>query len=370
MELSFNGGKFVSLEGDLNYREVLNDFHTAKTIRIITYNISKNQRFDALLNSLKTTDADIQIISNVPSRMGEYYNSPAGDQMRSRARKNIQIYIDKLNPDNFPSTFKPFFNVHNHAKLIGTENIVYIGSANFSNESADNIEAGILIEDKTFIRNLYAEFFDRVREKSLSYLDEEFSVFRLFVLSLYAKFDYHHKKLLQDLYTSYQRSKLVVSDTVFLDVSDLDNLYRDIDELSAVRNAAEDTYDDDDEDYNAALNQLKDDFNSLSIDWLKDLISEDGTLYQLVAFDEEGEANTILQEDFSAEAYDEHLDEYTERSMNMAAEKYAMLRDDFCNDADDFLSEIEKILSALSSAICFTDEWKASKVNPEIDNTQ
>jgi hypothetical protein len=35
MELSFDSGRFVSLDEDLNYREVLDDFPTAKTIRII-----------------------------------------------------------------------------------------------------------------------------------------------------------------------------------------------------------------------------------------------------------------------------------------------------------------------------------------------
>jgi hypothetical protein len=32
MELLFNGGRFVSLDGDLNYREVLNNFPAAKTM--------------------------------------------------------------------------------------------------------------------------------------------------------------------------------------------------------------------------------------------------------------------------------------------------------------------------------------------------
>lgn len=35
---------------------------------------------------------------------------------------------------------------------------MYIGSANYSNESANNIEAGILIKDKEFIKNLYKGF--------------------------------------------------------------------------------------------------------------------------------------------------------------------------------------------------------------------
>ena len=48
MELGFDGGRFVSHPGELNYREVLEDFPNAKIIRILTYNISKNQRQDAL----------------------------------------------------------------------------------------------------------------------------------------------------------------------------------------------------------------------------------------------------------------------------------------------------------------------------------
>lgn len=68
---------------------------------------------------------------------------------------------------------------------------------------------------------------------------------------------------------------------------------------------------------------------------------------------EERAANAILQEEFSAEAYDEHLDEYAERSMNMAAEIFASLRDDFSNHSDDFLSEIEKIFIRFSSCYLF-----------------
>lgn len=159
-EISFNGGRFVSNREELNYEEVLNHFPCASIIRILTYNISRNQQDDKLLNALKETNADVQIITNVPSRMERYYNSDAGNHMRMTARRNINAYISKLNPENFQNGFVPFFNVHNHAKIIGTEDIVYIGSANFSNESANNIETGVIIEDKVFIQKLYSEFFD------------------------------------------------------------------------------------------------------------------------------------------------------------------------------------------------------------------
>lgn len=84
--------------------------------------------------------------------MDKYYGTNAGHNMCSTASSNIEIYISILNPDNFPGQFTPYFNFHNHAKLIGTENIVYIGSANYSNESADSIDTGVMIEDKDFIQ--------------------------------------------------------------------------------------------------------------------------------------------------------------------------------------------------------------------------
>lgn len=369
MELSFDGGRFISLNGELNYKEVLSNFPTAKIIRILTYNISKNQRQDALLDALRNTTADIQLITNVPSRMDEYYNSDAGRRMRSTARSNIQVYVSKLNPDNFPGQFLPFFSVHNHAKIIGTENIVYIGSANYSNESADNIETGVLIEDKEFIQKLYLQFFDKVKNESLSYFDENFSAFRLFILSLYAKFKHHYNKMLTDLYTDYQRTKMVVADTIFIDVGDLNALYRDLDELEAVCGAADDTFDEENENYNEALEELKRCFDRLSIDWLKETISEDGELYRLVAFDAEQEANNILQTEYAFEAYEENLNTYVEKAMNSAAEMYSSLHITFEEEADDFLGEIEKILAALEVAIRFTNEWRASKINPQIDNT-
>lgn len=66
-EISFNGGRFVSNREELNYEEVLNHFPCASIIRILTYNISRNQQDDKLLNALKETNADVQIITNVPS---------------------------------------------------------------------------------------------------------------------------------------------------------------------------------------------------------------------------------------------------------------------------------------------------------------
>ena len=369
MELPFSDGKFVFSDGELNYKEVLDDFPNAKIIRIITYNISKNEKYDALLKSLKSSNADIQLITNIPSRMPQYYSSSAGQYMRKSAQKNIGIYVSKLNPEKFQEGFSPFFNVRNHAKLIGTENIVYIGSANYSNESADNIESGVLIRDKTFIQALYADFFEYVKNESLSYFDEDFMVFKLLVASLYAKFIQHHRKMLTDLYTDYERTQRTVAETIFMDANDLWNIRYDLEELDTVCGVADDTFDEENEEYNEALQEIKGLFSRLSIEWLKEMVSEGSSLYDLVTFDPESEVHSIIQKEFAFEAYDEYLDDYIERAMNDASEQYYTLQENFREEADSFIEEIESVIDVLGKTMQFVSEWQSQKLNPNIDNT-
>ena len=92
-------------------------------------------------------------------------------------------------------------------------------------------------------------------------------------------------------------------------------------------------------------------------------------MYNLLAYNPEDTTNEILQEEYSAVAHDEDLDYYVQKAMDQSAEIYQTLHDEFSEEADDFLAEIEKILSALASAIAFTEKWKASNFNPDIDNT-
>ena len=107
----------------------------------------------------------------------------------------------------------------------------------------------------------------------------------------------------------------------------------------------------------------------MSIEWIKEVVSEDGSLYNLVIFDGEEKANEILQEEYSAVAYDENLDMYVEKALDESSEIYTSLHNSFSEEADDFLTGIEKILSALEQADIFAQKWKTSKVNSEIDNT-
>lgn len=94
-----------------------------------------------------------------------------------------------MNHENFQSNPEVAFGFTNHAKIIATENILYVGSANYSDESSDSIESGTIITDKTAMSKIFEEFFSAVIDESMPYFDDEFNVFRLFVLRMKTKFE-------------------------------------------------------------------------------------------------------------------------------------------------------------------------------------
>lgn len=215
----------------------------------------------------------------------------------------------------------------------------------------------------------YSEFFDAVKNESLSYYDESFSAFSLFVLSLYAKFEHHYNKIITNVYTDYERTKLVVAETIFISVDELDALYRDLEELEGLCNIAEETYDEENDGYNEELDDLKEELQALNIEWLEEVVSEDGDLYKLASFDSDVEVGEIMQSDYSQCAFDDQLDYYTQKVMDRVQAVYEDLHDTFFDQGDDFLNEMQAILRALEKAMSFSKKWKASKINPEIDNT-
>ncbi len=89
---------------------------------------------------------------------------------------------------------------------------------------------------------------------------------------------------------------MVLADSIFIDVSDLEALYSYLDELDSVCRVVDDTFDEENDDYNDTLEHFED-------------------------------------------------------------------------ESEDFLVEIENILSALKAESSFASKWKKSKVNLEIDNT-
>lgn len=139
--------EFVMSKDELTYSAVIEDFKNASQIHILTYNISKDK--NVLLTALKKCkkDADICIVSNIPGRWESYFEKIHAD----KAKRNISLYKSKLSPQKIAEKAEIYFCFSNRAKIIMTDNIAYIGSSNFSEESADNFESGFISRDVDFI---------------------------------------------------------------------------------------------------------------------------------------------------------------------------------------------------------------------------
>lgn len=373
MNIDFTGGRFVSGQGSVNYQEVLADFYTAKLIRIITYNISSKDNTDKLFERINalSPDADVKVITNIPSRFPTYYNSPKGESMRSAARLNIERYLEKLNPANYVPMFMPFFNFNNHAKIIGTENIVYIGSANFSNESRSNIECGIIIKDKIFIKRLYSDFFDSVSEDSTPYFDDDFNILRLFVQSMTAKFNVHLEKLLENLYrNNSETGKFVfINEETYLSDDDLSELVADLYMLQELDVHTQNASSEDDTEYEIAIGEIIDALDSIDIDWLIEVSSTDEILYNYVNFDSTKVSLDIFATEYSHEGYDEYLDEYMDKAMEDACGVLDDILSSFDEIADEYLSKMELIVDTLKQLAAFIEEYGVKRIKTNIDNT-
>lgn len=370
MSIPISSGDIVLGRESMNYQRILDDFPNAKQVRILTYNISKNQYRNELMNALKSinADADVKIVSNIPSRMPTYYSTPAGEAMRRGYRNNFTAYLERLNPENFPSNPEVSFNFSNHAKIIGTENILYVGSANYSDESSDNIESGTIITDKDGIKKIFDEFFPVVIDESTPYFEDDFNVFRLFVISMKAKFEkwlYWFDNRL--VWTNPNTGIRFINDYFELDWNGLLELNSNIDELNSFVVHLENTYSEDDEDYNSLIDRILEAYKTISISWMEDFTTTDSELYEFIVFDEEDYANDILQDD--PEAFDENLNDCAERAMSSAHDQYTDMHNAIENDVIFLRDQIEKVVQFLDRVhertVQYANKWIAEKV----DNT-
>lgn len=156
--------QFIYSKNEFGYQEVLDDMSNASEIIIVTYNVSKDGMLIDCLKSVRD-NCVVTIITNIPNRWKEYFNS----QSKKRASNEINKYLDIFKREKFNNNFYVFFNFENHGKIIMTNNIVYIGSQNYSEASESNIEFGIISRDKNFISFLKSDVLPDILDKSTPY---------------------------------------------------------------------------------------------------------------------------------------------------------------------------------------------------------
>lgn len=67
-----------------------------------------------------------------------------------------------------------YVNLENHAKLIMTDTIAYIGSQNFSDASEGKFELGFLVKDPKVIRDIENNIFTEIKNKSIHCITSEY----------------------------------------------------------------------------------------------------------------------------------------------------------------------------------------------------
>lgn len=162
--------KFVYSKNELGYQEVLDNFEKASEITIITYNISEKK--NSLISVLRKVGDHcvVNVITNIPSRWERYY----GDTFRDKARQKINLYLSKLSPESLGINSAVFFDFSNHGKIIMTDCIVYVGSANYTEDSANNTEFGFVSRDKDFIDYINSEVLPDVQAGAIPYYEYDY----------------------------------------------------------------------------------------------------------------------------------------------------------------------------------------------------
>lgn len=163
VNLKIIGGRNIE-EVSYQYQDVFDDFDNARKIRIATYNLKtfrNNREGDGLFQRLCHIDnrVDKKIIIGVP---GLYRSTVEQDDWGEQLKitlEDIQQYFGKD---------EVRINVKNHAKFIGTERKLYLGSQNLTWASRFNYETGVIIEDTNIVNEFYNQIFSQIWEESIS----------------------------------------------------------------------------------------------------------------------------------------------------------------------------------------------------------
>src|SRR5690606_26605325 len=104
----------------------------------------------------------IVLVTNVPQSHTRDWDDPARF-MEEQAR-----YFNRLRPEDLGDNVEVYFEYDNHAKIIATNNIAYIGSANFAPASKHNYECGVLVSGQALTRQAF-EYVELIASEALRY---------------------------------------------------------------------------------------------------------------------------------------------------------------------------------------------------------
>lgn len=376
-EIPISESEAVFGEGEYTYQRVIDNFPSAKYIAIVTFNISPKDDSE-LLKALQTacqSGTNAILITNIPNRYIHYYKSIYAEH----AKKSINTYLDLLNPNNYGLRLNVYFSFKNHAKIIMTDNIVYWGSSNYSDESKQNFECGTISTNMDFISYVRNEIIPMLQKKTASYY----------------KYNYAEAIAnLEDLIELCTKSKDEVFEASFIPQCDYNTNFNEVwifdfssnnlnckfietfkcsfssfeEALKPIENIIYDLEDCDElPDDARELQNMLDTYRSLydSMETDMDILLEG--LESLTHYDVDDETNRKLNDEYGMVAYDENLDYYAELAQRECVDEYQSIIDNTEPTIRDILQKLDEMI------VCFTNLrdklFEMLEINSKIDNT-
>ncbi|WP_342535204.1 hypothetical protein MHI04_22320 [Lysinibacillus sp. FSL K6-1151] len=353
-ETDYGLAKFVMTKDEIGYQEVIDTFSRAKYIYILTYNLSEKD--NTLLHELNNApeSTEIKIYTNIPKRFNDYYYNWA----KTNARKQIENYVRKLDPENFNNNFSGYFQFNNHSKIIMTDSLAYVGSANYSKESSRSFESGVIFNEKSIIDQIKSIIDEDFHPHSIAiykydilplvYMIAELeSISSILCDVVFGIFEFHGREVGR-YYRTHDIS--LSQDNLDQALYVIEKCYKVIEELV------------EEIEVNESTEELIGNLEVIS-NTLRDFEFEPET-YELVEFDEEGYINAEMN-DRAIEMDNESLDEIVSNIQHAAAE----IKSELAWAAEESVQRgIEIIEETVSNLL---DELSTLKsfINEDIDNT-
>ena len=317
--IKLNDAEFVESLDEYGFKDIVDDFEDAEKILIVTYNLSN----DHLLKRLSELpdDIDIRIFTNIPGRFPSYFS----DEVRSNAEKKIHDYLDMLSPDKFGDNIHVFFAFDNHSKIVATDFSAYVGSANYSDASRNNSEAGIITHDSDFLEYLFSGYLDELYSSSVpaschkylellkelcDYLNNKIEVFRELADSCYSYYDTYSG----EEHRYYLGAESTLSQDVLDRVIDYEYEHRIIEKVESVARELGGIEDQLLSNWRSSLNGLVKSSNSTGLQSFINFDLNKRTWEIFHTKDSDGDDGSEVAEQSQLEAYDELsvLSEYAE----------------------------------------------------------
>lgn len=211
-ELVFND--VGNSEGYL-YQEVLDDFKNAKNIYIATFGLGC--KMDLIEKIAECEDSEISLIVDLST-----YNKNTKEKI-----KLINDVFDKFSA-KWSKNINLFFNKDNHVKIVGTDNIMYFGSQNYTVASKSNYEIGTIVKDKDGIAQVLKKF-NIIRNASVRWQDIYRELYEFISLNIELIESLLYE--LDILYDEVDTYKVEDEDIYY----EIENIYYEIHELECYR---------------------------------------------------------------------------------------------------------------------------------------